>query len=247
MRATVGIDLSAEPKSTAIACIDWTEHVAGVSDLHVGASDELVLHWMHHPDGSVGIDCPFGWPAAFVDLVHAHTSGALHMFDDLAPGWRRQFTLRETDRWIQGTTGLTPLSVSADRIGHTALRLAALRSKLGNHIRAPLDGSGNLAEVYPAAALKVWGLPFQGYKRAANAKARGLLVDQMQMAAPWLSMGQYEEVVRESDNALDAVLCGLIARAVEVGATFPPDNAELALTEGWIHLPSLSLGELGPG
>ena len=72
--------------------------------------------------------------------------------------------------------------MAADRIGHTAIRLAALMPQLGDHIRSPLDGSGALAEVYPAAALNVWGLPHRGYKRGVNAAGRNELVDLLQSA-----------------------------------------------------------------
>ena len=50
-----------------------------------------------------------------------------------------------------------------------------------------------------------------------------------------------------SDDALDAVLCALIARAAALGLTVPPpdQDRERARAEGWIHLPRRgSLGEL---
>ncbi len=44
-----------------------------------------------------------------------------------------------------------PLSVSTDRIALPAMGAASLLSRLPE--RAPLDGSGVIVEVYPAAAL----------------------------------------------------------------------------------------------
>jgi hypothetical protein len=55
------------------------------------------------------------------------------------------------------------------------------------------------------------------------------------------------EACAESDDALDAVLCALIARAAALGLTEPPppDGLEPARVEGWIHLPrSGSLAQL---
>lgn len=244
MSRTVGIDLSAEPNSTAIASIAWQHESAVVDTLHLKCGDELVLHWMHHPDGAVGIDCPFGWPAKFVDLIARHSSNTLHLPLDQPKGWRREYVFRATDLWVHDKIGLVPLSVAADRIGHTAVRLAALLANLGPHIDAPLDGSGALHEVYPAAALKVWGLPFRGYKRAGNTAARNYLVNELMLSAPWLVLGEHEAVVRASDDALDAVICALVARAVTKGATEPPENRALALTEGWIHVPTRPLADL---
>lgn len=244
MTVTVGIDLAAEAKRTAIASVSWQDGAAAVDTLLVGCGDDIVLHWMHHPDGAVGIDCPFGWPANFVDLVGRHTARTFEAPDELGHGWRRAYVLRATDRWIHDNIGLVPLSVAADRIGHTAIRLAALMAQLGDHIRSPLDGSGALAEVYPAAALKVWGLPHRGYKRGVNAAGRNELVDLLQAAAPWLNLGRHEQALRASDDALDSVICALVVRAVQKRSTQPPEDSALAMVEGWIHVPTRPIGEL---
>ena len=180
----------------------------------------------------------------FVDLVARHSSRDLQIAANLPSGWRRDYVFRYTDRWIHETIGLVPLSVAADRIGHTAIRLAALMANLGPHINAPLDGSGALGEVYPAAALKIWELPFRGYKRSANVEARHHLVDALKLAAPWLRLGEHEADVRASDDALDAVICALVARSVALGLTALPQDRALALVEGWIHVPSRPLSEL---
>jgi Protein of unknown function (DUF429) len=75
-----------------------------------------------------GIDCPFGWPAAFVSFVTAHH--ASHPIPADGTGSRRNVTMRRTDLFVHEQLGLTPLSVSADRIAHVALRCAVLLAKL---------------------------------------------------------------------------------------------------------------------
>jgi len=248
---TMGIDLAADPKRTAMARLSWHEGVAELTTLELVCSDYLVLRWMNDADAIVGIDCPFGWPTAFVDLV----SGRAQVADigDLPEGWRREYVLRATDRWVHEKIGLRPLSVSTDKIGAVAIRLAGLLTGLDSHVHAPRDGSGSLAEVYPAAALRVWGLPHRGYKsapdvatRQRNAVIRERLVDALLAAAPWLLLGPYEAEVRRSDDALDAVICALVARAVRIGATHPVEDRESALAEGWIHVPSRPLADLRP-
>jgi len=77
-------------------------------------------------------------------------------------------------------------------------------------------GTGTVVEVYPAATLKTWNLPYRGYKRPPNRAALSRLVDALLQAAPWLSLGRHELTCRRSDHALDAVIAALTARAVGV-------------------------------
>lgn len=64
---------------------------------------------------------------------------------------------------------------------------------------------------------------------------------------PTLDWQGHDPACRAYDDALDAVVCALLARAASLGLTAgPPDNfAARAATEGWIHLPPAgSLGRL---
>jgi hypothetical protein len=57
--------------------------------------------------------------------------------------------------------------------------------------------------------------------------------------------GVADECAR-SDDALDAVVCALIARAAEVGELLEVDDPDVASREGWIRLPRPgSLAKLG--
>ena len=64
--------------------------------------------------------------------------------------------------------------------------------------------------------------------------------------AAWLGLGAYGELCRTSDDALDAVIAALTARAKATGrATGPePQDLERARREGWIVLPTAPLREL---
>ena len=242
---TVGVDLAAEAAGTAVAVIAWDDARAQVTALVPDATDADVVAAARLAD-KVGVDCPFGWPTGFVRLVGEHEGGLLAPPASSGRDWRRGLTMRVTDEHVHRTTGLTPLSVSADRIGHAALRWAAIAATLGvAGLDVRRDGSGLLAEVYPSAALRHWQLPHRGYKGSANREVRELLVDSLLAAAPWLDLGQQARLCRTSDHALDAVVCALIARAVALHQTDPAGpHQQVAAVEGWIHVPTAPLEAL---
>jgi hypothetical protein len=104
-----------------------------------------------------------------------------------------------------------------------------------------------VVEVYPAGALAMWGLPYRGYKSrslatAENARtAREAILDALcDHAAGWLIIpGEAVELLAASDDALDALICALVAYATAAAKTYPPDIEQrgAAQREGWIHLP----------
>ncbi len=241
---TVGVDLSASPVKTAVAVVDWFDDRAELADLVVGADDAEIRSLA---DGAtrIGIDSPFGWPDDFVDFVVAHHRDGLspgRRLDDIAN--RRPLALRRTDVWIAESGLGRPLSVSADQIAHVAFRCAGLLGDLGVDDRV----DGWAVEAYPAGALKHWGLTSRGYKRATNRAVLSELVEALQAAAPWLVLGDRVGRMRSDDDAFDAVITALIARAAELGRTTLPSEGDrsVAVREGWIHVPDCELHELGP-
>lgn len=239
---TVGVDLSAEARGTGIAVIDWDTGGGRLNEVTVGADDALILAALDNAD-QAAIDCPLGWPEPLVDFLIAHRSGrAPAPTGQSGLEWRRELTRRATDLHVAETLpGCVPLAVGADRIAAVAMRAAGLLAALADDGR-PVDrsGAGVLVEVYPAAALRIWGLASRSYKGTKNKAALGLLVDELQTALPDLDWFGHDAVCSQSDDALDAVVCALIARAVHLGLTAgPPDHLSTrATTEGWIHLPS---------
>ncbi|MCO5997241.1 DUF429 domain-containing protein [Actinoallomurus rhizosphaericola] len=247
---TVGLDLAAEAGNTALARLEWDSGGCSVRAIELACEDGMIVDALLTAD-KAGVDCPLGWPVPFVEFVTAHRYGNVDVpVGTRGRDWRRNLALRLTDRVVRERTGLTPLSVSADRIGHAAMRCAALLSRLAREGR-PVDrcGTGVVVEVYPAASLRLWGLPYRGYKRAHDLAALGRLVDALLAAAPWLGLGPYETLCRRSHDATDAVIAALTARAARCGlATFPgTGEAETARSEGWIALPTGSLDDLLPG
>jgi predicted nuclease with RNAse H fold len=237
---TVGVDLSAEEPRTWMASISWHRASAEVIALESNVSNQRIIEASRTAD-KVGIDCPFGWPVPFVDFVQEHLQGDVHVRDGQPIAWRRELAYRSTDRFVTNETGLRPLSVAADRIAHPAMRCAALLSDM-RAANVPVDRSGvqgRVVEVYPAGSLKVWNLIHRGYKRLANVASLDSLVAELLTAAPWLHLGAYEMHCRRTDDAFDAVVAALSARAAALGLTWPPPPslADTATREGWIALP----------
>lgn len=244
---TVGVDLAAEPKGTAVASIDWSGRRAVVRDLVIGADDALVLTTIASAD-KIGIDCPLGWPVPFVEFISGHRAGHVAIPPDgSGRDWRRTLAYRATDEAVHQLIGLQPLSVAADRIGHTAMRCAALLAQL-EQLGQPVDrrGFGAVVEVYPAASLRQWRLPHRGYKGPRNAAILADLLDALLAAAPWLEISEFDSLYRRSDHAIDAVVASLTARAafLNLTTTPPPEQAGLAAAEGWIAVPTSPLSEL---
>ncbi len=244
---TVGVDLAAEPARTALALIAWNDGSAVITELVRGADDDVILAALAGAD-KAGIDCPLGWPDAFISFLADHQAGQVVIPDGLTgQQWRRRLAWRRTDEAVRARTGLIPLSVAADRIGHAAMRCAGLLTQLASQGQ-PVDrcGTGVVVEVYPAASLKQWELPYRGYKQPRNAQARAALMDDLLAAARWLDPGEYHALCMTSHDALDAVIAALTARAATRGMTIRPDGEQeaAARTEGWIALPEASLSLL---
>jgi len=225
----------------------WENGRAAVTDLVRGADDDVIVVALEDV-GKAGIDCPLGWPEPFVAFLIAPQAGDVTVPAGLTgQQWRRKLAWRLTDEAVREQTGLIPLSVAADRIGHAAMRCAGLLAYMASHGR-PVDrcGTGPVVEVYPAASLKCWGLPWRGYKQPPSTRPLGALVDDLQAAAPWLELGPHEGLCRVSHDAVDAVIAALTARAVAQGLATRPDKKQetAARSEGWIALPTSPLSQL---
>ena len=238
---TVGVDLAAADERTALAEIAWSDGGATLHRLTLGVGDAEIVA-AARPADKTGIDCALGWPVPFLDLVAEHRTG--HTASVAGPGegsaWRRRMVYRTTDEAVRAAIpGLIPLSVSADRLAHAALRCAGILAMLASYgVNVDRSGAGAIVEAYPSASLYRWGLPHRGYK-PAGAPVDGLIA----ATRPWLDLGAHEPLMRASHDAFDAVIAALTARAAALGHTAGPDARQRAVArvEGWIAVPTTGL------
>lgn len=253
----VGVDLASADDNTAMALLDWGPggvRIAGLT--HPAADEQIVAAVRSLPAGArAGFDCPLGWPQPFVSFLVSHSSAAPAPVP-VPP--KQELLLRRTDvavrSAVHGATGgvcLNPLSVSSDRIAVPAMRMARLERLVLGPAAPDRSGAGVLAEVYPAAALALWGVTHRGYKgrRAADVRSR-MLTDLQELAGGLLDIAGHREELVAVDHTFDALVCALVAGAVARGRLLagsgPADPADrrAARVEGWIHLPATDLREI---
>lgn len=237
---TLGVDLASQPRQTATCEIVWTGDGAIAQTPTIGRTDDELVGEIESAD-VVGIDAPFGFPEPFADAVAAWRAHGAWPDTGL-----RDLRFRRTDLQVRELTGKWPLSVSSDLIALPAWRCARLLTRLGVAAR---DGTEEVAETYPGAALSMWRFERAGYK--ASADTRTLLVEALcERAAEWLEIADRVRLACvASDHALDALIAALVARAVALGLTITPpaELREAARIEGWIHLPTSGSLERLPG
>ena len=204
---------------------------------------ETTMSWLIHDDVPtlLAIDAPLGWPAALSVGLAKHLAG-----EEITTEPNSMFR-RYTDRFIQERIGKTPLDVGADRIArtaHSALSLlGALRRRLNYNI--PLAWSQDdcrrisAIEVYPAATLRAHSINTKGYKKRSNLAERDAMIERLHSLA---SFPEHIEVLRDSVDALDAVVCLVAGADFLQGLAMPPSDLALAKQEGWIWVSSRAVG-----
>ncbi|MHC3471331.1 DUF429 domain-containing protein [Streptomyces sp. 7R007] len=255
---TVGVDLAASARRTAVCRLGWAaDGSLSAVEFPVPDGDEALLDLVRAAD-KTGLDCPLGWPSSFVATVLAHHEGrplpSPARFGERADGRpgldALRFRLTDDLTW-KTTSTRPPLSVSTDLLGVVALRAARLLDALGaSGTPVPRDGSGAVAEVYPAAALRLWGVRLGRSYKNGTAEARAVREEVLRpietgLACPLPPSARSRCL--DSHDHLDAFVCALVARAVLVGDTRWPqtgDERAAARQEGWIHLPGPDLAAL---
>jgi predicted nuclease with RNAse H fold len=232
---TLGIDLASQPSKTAACIIDWSHSPALVTESQLGLTNDDLVKLTLDSD-KVGIDAPFGWPDAFIRAIDEY-AGSNRWPDVPLVELRYRYTDLEVT-----AAAKRPLSVASDLIAVTAMRCASLLSLLEQAGESTdRSGTGKVVEVYPAAALVVWGFESTGLKKEAGREKRRELTSGL-LTALENSLDVRSEVIalcEKSDDALDALIASLIARCAALGLTVPPqdDRRDQARREGWIHLP----------
>jgi Protein of unknown function (DUF429) len=96
-------------------------------------------------------------------------------------------------------------------------------------------GARVLAETFPAAQLRTWGLPWYGYNGdTAEARRRRRTIVREVIERSGLAVPDHaRRLLAASADALDSVLCALAARALSTNALAEAPT-EAAADEGWI-------------
>ncbi len=222
---TLGIDLSSSREGTAACIIEWRKPRVLVRN-PVLRCDDAQLDALVEQADVVGIDSPFGWPKAFVEAVAGWNE------IDWSSENRKRLQFRTTDLFVRQTLGIWPLSVSTDRIALPAMRVNAL---LTRHEVKDRSGDGKFYEVYPAATLKAWGLPYRGYK-LLDPNCRKVRLKILRGLCEKLSFVDIPEKYSSTSDTLDAAIACLTARLAFQKCTVEPQG-EHARSEGWIHFP----------
>lgn len=139
------MDLAAAARKTAAAVLEWGGGGARLVHLALDVGDPAIVD-LFGTCAIHGVDCPVGWPKALIPFLSGHLNfdGGPVLEHDGIEG-RRLLAYRDTDRFVTGRTGLIPLSVSADRLAHPAMRCAVIQAKIAAlHGPQPRDGSGRL-------------------------------------------------------------------------------------------------------
>lgn len=250
---TIGVDLAAQAARTSVCVIDWSTPRPVVQFRDDAREDVALVELIGAGGRKVGLDCPLGWPDSFVATISAH-----HRRDELPPRERRAGFLdpliyRLTDDLTWKAAGTRPpLSVSTNLLGVVALRAAWLLDALQRSgVDVHRSGSGVVAEVYPAAALRMWGIASEAsYKLPPATGSRAGILERLEtgLATRFPDDVRARCIARHDD--LDALVCAVLARAVDTGRTTAPATADeraCAATEGWIHLPAGTLADLRSG
>ena len=98
----------------------------------------------------------------------------------------------------------------------------------------------------PGGGSEEMGPDARGYKGVARRQVLRASYETLVERAPWLDLTGHRELLIADDNAFDAVITALIARAATLGGTHRPDDNDrpIAQREGWIHVPDISLSDL---
>lgn len=233
---TIGVDLAAQNANTSMASIEWSTGRAWLTEIRAGdVTDEQIIEAAKRAH-KVAIDCPFGWPEGFFEFIHQHRNGDVALRELSFSDWSREIAFRRTDFAVHDQVGIWPLSVMSNYLGRTALRCAALLSRLSD-AGVPVDRTGAcgpVVECYPAASLAAWS--FKRGKASIKWNMRYLLAAD---CAPWLDLGDQKGTFETNEHAFDALIASLTARAVALNRATAPRNdyRAAAQIEGWIWVP----------
>lgn len=236
-RSVIGVDCATVAKEVGLARARFEDGRWRLLEARVASPvrspAEVLVDWLRdEADTLLALDAPLGWPAALGPALARHLAG-----EAVAVPIAAMFQ-RATDHAVRARTGKRPLEVGADRIARTAWVTLALleevRGATGHAVplaweRAVPDAPAAI-EVYPAATLRVHGLPDRSYKDP-HAVPRAAIDAWLRSR---LDVPADVDLVAASGHVLDAVLCVAAGLDFLAGAAPGPYDPETARREGWI-------------
>lgn len=236
---TVGVDLASQSNDTALAVVEWKEGRSAVLRVVVGADDEMILDEGTKAD-VIGIASPFGWPEPFFELLRQNREGRVGDPRRAATvSGRDGIMYRTTERRVRDWLGLKLMPSTSNMLGSTVLRCVGLQTRLDEAgVSVTRGQGGRVIEVYAPASLMAWGLHEPSYKNQSASRVR--ILEQVGRRLNCY-LGEYRTLCVESDDALDALVGALTARAAALGFWRQPMDEEERLrasAEGWISVPS---------
>ncbi|WP_321992608.1 DUF429 domain-containing protein [Marispirochaeta aestuarii] len=244
----IGIDCAVDPSNTGLCLAQYRKGEAlRVLEACSGFKDspaEIAARWIAANPGLpvlLGMDAPLGWPVSLSEALRTHRAG------DVLPSAANELFRRYTDVFTARAIGKRPMDVGADRIARTAhaalrlldeiRRLSSLSFSPGWDPRAAARSA--VLETYPAAWLKVSGLPDRSYKKKEQLDQRKFILAELEKE---LFMEVPREPFLEDADILDALVCTLVCRDYREGRVIrpPAEKESLVRREGWIWLSDYS-------
>jgi predicted nuclease with RNAse H fold len=237
----IGIDCATAPERVGMALGEWQDNHLTILAVTSGRSRsplEIVIDWLTGKATTLlAMDAPLGWPAGFGVVFPSHQAG---MPIEIEPN---HFFRRYTDSFIHAKIGKLPLDVGADRIArtaHAALQLMddigrAANQSIGLAWSPEIPKGVHAIEIYPAATLKVNGMPSSGYKNSSQTYQRQSILD---FLAQKTDIQCDTNLAVDNADCLDAMVCLLAGCDFLNGEVMPPDDEHLARKEGWIWVRS---------
>jgi hypothetical protein len=255
--------MSTDPSKTGLVALTWDGfHPAAIEEYNNPKRSDIVRlireSAARSPRDSWAVDVPFGWPQEFVRWLSQHHPPVGNPPAPVAPGassdldgrsWDR-LARRETDRAALKRIGskASGYSVSFDKLGATAAAWASIDAALATgEPRVRIDRSGRdgfVLETWPSAAWTVLG-ELSGFKARNPAtmapdEFASILEGVVDLSGQLLTLRPTEK----GAHFRDAVVCALVARAMQVNRRATVELPDAANTEGWIHLPEVDLHAL---
>ncbi|MDQ0771078.1 hypothetical protein QF031_003827 [Pseudarthrobacter defluvii] len=101
---TLGVDLAASTKKTAVAVVEWSDDCATLTRLALDVSDQEIVDLFGTCD-MTGVDCPVGWPDALIPFLTGHlNSDAGPVLEHDGSAGRRLLAYRRRG-WTWAVTG----------------------------------------------------------------------------------------------------------------------------------------------